>query len=72
MMLISDRYIRIDETDEGGGYIIYDDKDKVIYSDSHLDQSIMLIKPFKFIFDNVYFLRCNIRIQPVGGILSVT
>lgn len=43
-MLVSDRYIRVDEVEEDSGYIIYDDKDKVIYSVSHGDQSVLLIK----------------------------
>jgi hypothetical protein len=47
-MLISDRYIRIDEPANDSGYIVYDDKDRVIYSVSHHDQSVLLIKQFKF------------------------
>jgi hypothetical protein len=47
-MLVSDRYIRIDETDEKSGYIIYDDKDKVIYSVSHFDKSVLVIKEYPF------------------------
>ena len=43
-MLVSDRYIRIDETDEKSGFIIYDDKNKIIYSVSHHDQSVLVIK----------------------------
>ena len=30
-MLVSERYIRIDETGEESGFIIYDDKEKVIF-----------------------------------------
>jgi hypothetical protein len=47
-MLVSDRYIRVDETDEKSGYIIYDDKDKVIYSVSHFDKSVLVIKEYPF------------------------
>lgn len=47
-MLVSDRYIRIDETGEESGYIIYDDKEKVIYSVGHQDQSILVIKQHEF------------------------
>lgn len=47
-MLVSDRYIRIDETDEDSGYIIYDDKDKTIYSVAHNDRSILVIKQHEF------------------------
>lgn len=47
-MIVSDRYIRIDETDEDSGYIIYDDKDSVIYSVSHHDDSVLVIKKHQF------------------------
>jgi len=47
-MLVSDRYIRIDEAGEDSGFIIYDDKDKTIYSLSHHDQSILVIKEHEF------------------------
>ena len=47
-MLVSDRYIRIDEVEEESGYIIYDDKDKIIYSVSHGDRSILVIKSNNF------------------------
>ena len=47
-MLVSDRYIRIDEVGEESGYIIYDDKLKVIYSVAHQDQSILVIKQHEF------------------------
>ncbi len=44
-MLISKRYIRIDEMDDKSGYIIYDNKKKAIYSVSHYDKRILVIKP---------------------------
>ncbi len=44
-MLISKRYIRIDEMDDKSGYIIYDNKQKAIYSVSHYDKRILVIKP---------------------------
>lgn len=47
-MLVSDRYLRIDETGEKSGFIIYDDKNKVIYSVSHQDKSVLVIKEHKF------------------------
>lgn len=49
-MLISARYIRIDEEGEGesSGFIVYDDKDKVIYSVSHHDKSVLVIKEHVF------------------------
>jgi hypothetical protein len=47
-MLISDRYIRIDETNENSGFIIYDDEDKIIYSVSHADESVLVIKQHSF------------------------
>ena len=47
-MLISARYIRIDEEGESSGFIVYDDKDKVIYSVSHHDHSVLVIKQHVF------------------------
>jgi hypothetical protein len=47
-MLVSDRYIRIDEVGEGSGFIIYDDEKKVIYSVGHQDRSILVIRQHKF------------------------
>lgn len=47
-MLISDRYIRIDETGEDSGFIIYDDRKKIIYSVGHQDKSILVINQHKF------------------------
>jgi len=44
-MLISKRYIRIDEMDDNSGYIIYDNKQKAIYSVSHYDRRTLVIKP---------------------------
>ena len=47
-MLVTDRYIRIDEVGESSGFIIYDDKKKSIYSVSHHDQSILVINEYEF------------------------
>ena len=49
-MLISSRYIRVDEEgeEESSGFIVYDDKDKIIYSVSHFDQSVLVIKEHVF------------------------
>lgn len=47
-MLVSDRYIRIDEAGENSGFIVYDDKVKTIYSVSHADESVLVIKEHKF------------------------
>jgi hypothetical protein len=52
-MLISARYIRIDEEGESSGFIVYDDKDKVIYSVSHHDKSVLVIKEHVFTTDNL-------------------
>lgn len=51
-MLVSDRYIRIDEAGEESGYIIYDDMEKVIYSVAHHDKSILVIKKKAFSEDD--------------------
>ena len=45
-MTVSDRYVRVDEDE--GGYIIYDDKEQVIYSVSHHDRSVMVIRANPF------------------------
>lgn len=47
-MLVSDRYIRIDEHGESNGYIVYDDEKKTIFSVSHHDKSILVINEFDF------------------------
>jgi predicted GTPase len=47
-MLVSDRFIRVDEQDEASGYIVYDDHDKIIYSVSHFDKSVLVIKEHRF------------------------
>lgn len=51
-MLVSERYIRIDEAGEESGFIVYDDKDKTIYSVSHVDKSVLVIKEHKFSLDD--------------------
>lgn len=43
-MLVSERFLRIDESGENTGYIIYDDKIKTIFSVSHFDKKILVIK----------------------------
>ena len=47
-MLVSDRYIRVDEVGEESGYIIYDDEQKTIFSVSHFDKSVLVIKQHVF------------------------
>ena len=47
-MLVSDRYLRIDQAGEDSGFIVYDDKDKIIYSVSHHDESVLVIKEHVF------------------------
>ena len=47
-MLVSARYIRVDEEGDNSGFIVYDDNDKVIYSVSHHDQSVLVIKQHVF------------------------
>lgn len=48
IMLVSDRYIRIEQPGDDSGYIVYDDKDRTIYSVSHFDKATLVIKPFAF------------------------
>ncbi len=48
IMLVSDRYIRIDQMGDDSGFIIYDDKNKIIFSVSHNDQSVLVIKEYVF------------------------
>ncbi len=47
-MLVSDRYIRVDEVGEDSGFIIYDDKLKKIFSVSHFDKSVLVINEHVF------------------------
>ena len=47
-MLLSSRYIRVDEEGDNSGFIVYDDTDKIIYSVSHDDQSVLVIKQHVF------------------------
>jgi len=47
-MLVSDRYIRIDEIGDDSGFIVYDDEEKVIYSVSNFDKSVLVIKEHHF------------------------
>lgn len=51
-MLVSDRYLRLDEVDEDSGFIIYDDEEKTIHSVSHHDQSVLVIKEHAFTKDD--------------------
>jgi hypothetical protein len=48
IMLVSDRYIRIDHPGQDDGYIVYDDSKKVIYSVSHVDKSVLVINQHDF------------------------
>lgn len=47
-MLISDRYIRVDDGGDKSGFIVYDDKEKIIFSVSHTDRSVLVINQHKF------------------------
>ena len=47
-MLVSERYLRIDQAGEDSGFIVYDDKDRIIYSVSHNDKSVLVIKEHAF------------------------
>ena len=47
-MLVSERYIRVDELGEESGFIIYDDKLKKIFSVSHFDKSVLVINEHAF------------------------
>ena len=51
-ILVSRRYLRIDETDEDSGFIIYDDSRKTIYSTSHFDKRTLVIKQHDFSVKN--------------------
>jgi len=48
--VVSDKYIRIDDIDDGesSGYIIYDHNKRIIYSVSHFDKSILVIPYYEF------------------------
>ena len=48
VMLVSDRYIRVDNPGEDSGYIIYDDKLKTIFSVSHFDKATLVINEYPF------------------------
>lgn len=47
-MLISDRYIRVDDGNDKSGYIVYDDKEKIIYSVSNVEKSVLVINEHAF------------------------
>lgn len=47
-MLVSDRYVRVDEVGENSGYIIYDDEQRKIFSVSHFDKSVLVINEYPF------------------------
>ncbi|MFC1589674.1 hypothetical protein ACFL3P_05350 [Pseudomonadota bacterium] len=46
--LVTDRYLRIDHQGDQSGYIIYDDKQHLIHSVTHPDQSILVIKQYDY------------------------
>lgn len=46
--LVTKRYLRIDDSGEDGGYVLYDNKQKKIYSVSHHDESILVIPQHAF------------------------
>jgi hypothetical protein len=50
---VSDRYVRVDEGTGESGYIIYDDKEQVIYSVSHHDRSVLVIRATPFTDDKI-------------------
>ena len=52
IMLVTDRFIRIDQIGEDGGFIVYDDREKTIYSVSHHDKSVLVIKQHEFKTDD--------------------
>lgn len=51
-MLVTNQYIRIDEVNENSGYILYDDKEKTIYSVSHHDHSVLVVNEHVFTQDD--------------------
>ena len=52
-MTVTDRYVRVDEGEGDGGYIIYDDEEQVIYSVSHHDRSVLVIEANPFTDDKI-------------------
>jgi hypothetical protein len=47
-LLITDRFIRIDQVDDKSGYIIYDDNEHTVYSISHFDKTVLVIREYEF------------------------
>jgi len=47
-MLVSDRYLRIDDLEDDSGYIVYDNKIRTIYSVSHFDKAILVMGPYAY------------------------
>ena len=47
-MLVTERFIRVDEIGEDSGFIIYDDELKTIFSVSHFDKSVLVINQHVF------------------------
>ena len=45
---ISNRFIRIDQLGDESGYVIYDDKEHVIHSVAHHDESVLLIPEYEY------------------------
>ncbi len=45
---VTDRYLRIDQLDDESGYVVYDDKLRVVRSVTHHDQSILLIPDYAY------------------------
>lgn len=70
-MLISDRYIRIDEVGEESGFIVYDDKLKVIYSVGHQDKSILVINQHAF-SENDSPVKANVEYLQLADAPSVS
>ena len=45
---INDRYIRIDDLSDDSGFVIYDDHQRTVFSVSHYDRSVLVIKQDDF------------------------
>lgn len=45
---VTDRYLRIDQLDDESGYVVYDDKQRIVRSVTHHDQSILLIPDYAY------------------------
>lgn len=45
---VTNRYLRIDQLGDQSGYVIYDDKKRVVYSVAHHDESVLVIPKYGY------------------------